>query len=541
MFRRLMFCSGISNLPFAPPQLGKETTSRYVRRVASLLAFLMRDKGEYSLTLPLPLSQLLHKVGKELPNGVTNKLCNTVLRVLISLWTTEWPPAIRSEIYDPTICYLTLMSINDDGTFAEPYQITNPIASLEFCMRACFVVEMHLNADPKQKTQDLNKQCDLLSRWFTEKHESTFNSLRSLQHRATALALSTPAAPRVWWADEENFDIMFYAGNKIEFSKFPEIFKAMEVDLIALWENRILRGLKLLTYYDEIMDDMSNKSDRYSFIIHPKNKCFANRDRLAAAISKDPEQSGRFLTGIRGPDGNRLWNVIELRRWLLDYSLFHCTLMTRTEMTAGSPARLTEVSCIEYCNTKARQDRGLYMMGKYLAVLCRYHKSRSMTSKDKLIPHALDAISTSLLIQDLSIARPFAELAVHLCFPNRLDIQSLYRTFLFVNNGALFQTNDITKRMRFYTGQTLGYEIGVADWRHISIAIRRKQSPKLLDLADKADENTASALQASHSMQTENRIYGLDDSASATGTHLALQSFLTAKYLQRLRHVVVKG
>jgi len=29
-------------------------------------------------------------------------------------------------------------------------------------------------------------------------------------------------------------------------------------------------------------------------------------------------------------------------------------------------------------------------------------------------------------------------------------------------------------------------------------------------------------------MQTENRIYGLEDSANATGTHLALQSFLKA-------------
>ena len=98
----------------------------------------------------------------------------------------------------------------------------------------------------------------------------------------------------------------------------------------------------------------------------------------------------------------------------------------------------------------------------------------------------------------------------------------------FCQQWVPFQTNDITKKMRYYTGQTLGYEIGVSDWRHISIAIRRKHCPALLEMADDSDKNTTSALQASYSMQTENRIYGLEDSANATGTHLALQSFLKA-------------
>jgi hypothetical protein len=42
-------------------------------------------------------------------------------------------------------------------------------------------------------------------------------------------------------------------------------------------------------------------------------------------------------------------------------------------------------------------------------------------------------------------------------------------------------------------------------------------------------------------MQTENRIYGLDDSASATGTHLALQSFLTASTEWQKRCLVFPG
>ena len=138
---------------------------RYCRHASSLMAFLLRNHREYELTIPKELAKLLSKVKKLLPNGVNNNLCNAIYRVLVYLWTTEWAPAIKSQIHDPTICYLALMSINSDGTFSDPHQITNPIASLEFVMRSCFVIEMHINADPKNKTQDLNKQCDLLACW----------------------------------------------------------------------------------------------------------------------------------------------------------------------------------------------------------------------------------------------------------------------------------------------------------------------------------------------------------------------------------------
>jgi hypothetical protein len=67
--------------------------------------------------------------------------------------------------------------------------------------------------------------------------------------------------------------------------------------------DKILLGLQLFTYYDEIMGDMSNKSDQYSMTTHPKNKCFANQDRLAFVITKDPVLSARFLTYESGhPD-----------------------------------------------------------------------------------------------------------------------------------------------------------------------------------------------------------------------------------------------
>ena len=81
------------------------------------------------MSVPEDVSKLLSKVTKCLKERITNSLCKVVNCLLIMLWTTEWPPAIQTEIHDPTIHYLALMFINENGSFMDSYPITNPSSS----------------------------------------------------------------------------------------------------------------------------------------------------------------------------------------------------------------------------------------------------------------------------------------------------------------------------------------------------------------------------------------------------------------------------
>jgi len=438
----------------------------------------------------------------------------------------EWLPSNTNVIPDPTIRFLALSTIGPSGSFLEPKEVTNPIAALEYCMRLVYLVEMHQRIG-KNKDQ-ISVEAEALSRWFIEKHESTFNSLRALTHRASALAKYADVVPRVWWLDRKDFQIMSYLGNTIKINKFPAMLSKMEDDLIHIWENDVLLGLGLRVNYQTLHDDITNKTPGYSFLDHPKNKGLKTQDLLMKAIIQDPHLSKLYLCPQSGPDGKPLWNVLNLRAWLFNYSQFSTVLISRIEMTAGSPARGTEVSCLQYRNTMERQGRGLHIMGDYVATLCRYHKSQSNTTYDKLIPHAVDAVCSDLIIQDLSIARPFAELAAFICFPDKPMFQTLYRTFLFVNNGHLFTTPQVTACLKKYTGLGLEYEAGVNAWRHISIAFRRKLAPKLLNLVEEADAETPAALQAAHSVQTENRVYGISGDSTITGSHTLMEEFVDA-------------
>ena len=71
-----------------------------------------------------------------------------------------------------------------------------------------------------------------------------------------------------------------------------------------------------------------------------------------------------------------------------------------------------------HCNTQTCHTRNLMVFDQHITLLCQYSKTTALTRHDKLIPHGLDAITSDILIQDLAMAHPFAQLAAEVCFGN---------------------------------------------------------------------------------------------------------------------------
>jgi len=314
--------------------------------------------------------------------------------------------------------------------------------------------------------------------------------------------------PRIVWTDHENYHTMRYLGNVIEFSEIHNVFEQMEKDAICLWETQVLMNCKLSVKTQNICDDLTNSTVGYSFLTDPRNTQFQSRDLLFSEIFRNDALRKQFITDRTDSDGRPIWNTQALQRWLFNYSKFEGLLLASIEMKAGSPGRGTEITCLEYKNTRTR-IRGLYMMGNHLAILRQYHKSSSISGVDKVIPHSVDAVTSDLIIQNLAIARPFAEIAAYLCYPDNNDVQGRYNSCLFINNKELFTTTGLTNMMKTLTRKHLSVGLGVNDWRHVSTAFRRKICPGLDELTEEDEDNTVDALQAGHSRDTENRIYGI--------------------------------
>lgn len=181
------------------------------------------------------------------------------------------------------------------------------------------------------------------------------------------------------------------------------------------------------------------------------------------------------------------------------------------------------------------------MLGKNLTMLRTYHKSGALSGLDKLIPHSIDGVTADLMIQDLALTRPFAEIAAHICYPDKPEIKEMYQTHLFVNNDKLFDTDQLSATMSRESTSHLGFGLRVNSWRHISTAFKRKLGRFAEELLEEDEQDTVEALQAGHTRATENRIYGLSPDALAGAAEDILPLFLQASTNWQLLMKTVPG
>ncbi|KAI6158487.1 hypothetical protein EDD17DRAFT_1488651 [Pisolithus thermaeus] len=517
--------SGISNTPFHK-HLYKSTMKQYILPVVALLAMLIRQEysGKDFTGSNNKLMELLAVLRIQDPEEGGRDALPLIHELLFQVWSTAWTHQGDGDIVDPTERCLALMMLRQDGAFKEPQEVTPVIARLEYCMRLTFLKEIHqrMHLDPESDELD---HCLALESFFTEKTRYTFSCLRSLQHRASSLAYDTMSLPQVWWTDTKTWKTMLYRGEQVCFVDLCKVFQETEAKLVQIWEEGILMGQDIRVEYDKIADDLVNKDVGYSFLSDARNPQLTHRDGLLRRFLQDQDAFSHFAM-IR--EGKIVWNRSGLQAWLRSYAELQSLLLLRAQMLSGAPSRGTELTAMTYRNTQTRPTRNLVVLGKHLSLLCQYLKTTALTGKDKLIPHALDAITSDILVQDLALARPFAEVAAKACFPEKPEVVDLYRNHVFVNYDRLFDSKDLSTIMTKHSLPILNFGLTINSWRHIQTAWKRKLGCAVEDIIEMDREDNVEALQAGHNRSTENRVYGISVEALAGAAEDVLPAYLNA-------------
>ncbi|KAI6009801.1 hypothetical protein EDC04DRAFT_2581486 [Pisolithus marmoratus] len=510
---------GISNTPFHK-HMHENTLKQYIHPVICFITMLLRD-----LWMIPDANMVILKLDDMLQEGSTDQshIVHQIHLMLLAVWTTPWSKDKHYIIPDPTESCLALLTLNQDGSFKHPKEVTKLIAKFEYCMRLTFLKEIRARASADTNVDEA-AACDDLQPWFNEKNYSTFAHLRSLQHRASAIAFSTMALPSIWWTDTEAWSSLSFKGNHITFSDVCKIFQDVEEDLVSTWENKVLKGLKLRVDYEHIVDDPSNRNVGYAFLFDSRNACFQDRACLVRSVV---EGHGPFAGFLLHRDDKLIWNKAALHAWLQDYADMQKLLLMHAEMLSGAPSRGTELTAMLYRNTQARDTWNLMVFGKHVTLLGQYSKMSALTGQDKLIPHALDALTSDILIQDLALACPFAEIAARICFADE-EVSQLYHDHLFVNFNRLFTSNDLSMVMAKYSLPWVKFAMTINPWWHIQTAWKRKFKCAMDDIVEMDTEDDVDALQAGHSRATENRVYGLSTHSLAGAAEDILPLFLQA-------------
>jgi len=472
---------------------------------------LLRDKGDYPLLLPPDVDALIEAFAQTPPpsqlppplfeNG-GNLYCIRLVEILTKIWTRTWEPTLGNFMTDPTMCFVTLSCIRRDYGWAEPTQVTPLLARMIYNMRTIFLFDLHFyDTGPV----DVRERYMMSEGWHCQGRPSTFDTLYSLQHLASSIAYQTPSLPAFTWYNDQRTEFVWH-GAKITLSMFREMGQELMQLTYEAFFDKVFLGIDW-SVSGYLADDLSNTSPGYSFVTDARNSKYYDRTAFMREIMETPHLREEFVIAVT-PQGTPLLNLARARTWLNDYSNALGWLMTNTEVEGGSPSRGTELTCIQLLNTPYR-TRGLYAIGPCIAIFCQYSKTSANMGRDTLIPHVLDAFSQEIIKIVAFKAHPFAQQLIKILYPNKPNLLSLWRTNLFVKYDRLFDTDDISSTLRMVSLKSLETPLGIRDYRQMSIFIRRMHCPTLESMFALSEDDNKAALQAGHSMATEERVYGV--------------------------------
>jgi len=383
---------------------------------------------------------------------------------------------------------------------------------------------------------DVSRQLDELLRFTTEKTESTFNSLRTLQHLASSFAFSTTSLPSVIWTDNADYTEFIFKGDKVHLNDIRSMLRAINSSTYDTLTDDVFLGHPFRVTYDHIADDLTSMATDYSFFTDPRNPQFLKHRRtLIDHVLGTPSLASQFIKGYDPKNGTPVWNLVRLRQWYHDHSRLLTTIAGRVQFLGGSPARGTEITCVQFRNTPTRK-RNLFALGRHIAIICQYNKTTAITGKEKLLPHSLDGFTADVLLQSILIARPFAQMVALILFPRTHPVHLLLHSHLFVHHDRLLDTEHLSDWMKSQSEPHIGVSACVSSWRTMQTALRRRHCPeyeRLLNYDD--DYESYGALQAGHSRSTENRIYGLSPESFMGRGEDVLFPFLKAS--TRIHHL----
>jgi hypothetical protein len=137
----------------------------------------------------------------------------------------------------------------------------------------------------------------------------------------------------------------------------------------------------------------------YSFLDDEKNPFHRQMKEFAK------QALDKHLTKVLPGSSSKVLDIMACKKWLIDLAELESLLMVSVEMKGGAPARGTELTSMLVRNT-AQRLRNTMALGKYLSIVRQYDKTTNLTQGDKLIPHAIDAVSADIIIQLHTFARP---------------------------------------------------------------------------------------------------------------------------------------
>lgn len=380
---------------------------------------------------------------------------------------------------------LILANVADSLRFKTPVEYTGFLAGLLYGCRLfllqAITMELPINEEETMEAWETRRIDAILTArrdWLINGTYSPANTIVTQLSFGLAIVKQTPGKIRVRWLDEEKTTLDF-EGTVFTTNGIKTMVKSLYQEAF--------QDLKWLTFSndrpealprdeDGFPDDLfsGGSSARTSFMRMDQERTTASVRLLISRLRRDQVRLGEFfseeflnLPGRPGRLQQSYLNPITVREWFRRCKELERTLLVLIHLTGGQPARGTEVTSIRLRDGPL-VDRNLFFLNGRVTIITRYHKGLAISGRLKNIPRFLPHPVGTILKAYIPYVRPLKDLLLGVCY-NQEPSDYLWAK----GPGECWDTEDLTRALRSFSGRLMGANLTCSAWRHVAVAFSR--------------------------------------------------------------------
>jgi superfamily II DNA helicase RecQ len=336
------------------------------------------------------------------------------------------------------------------------------LAGVVYCVRV-LGVEALLPSAQRDEQGDAEREEFLRKRrdFLADGSYSPMSTMLSLLAYGKHVALNTGNAGNSWWSTDKKTFYLY--GRPIIIRQFQKMARDVvgEAEQM-LWQELMWaaeQGQRFVVPLDRIVDDVTFTKRGISFVSRSSNGLAGGLQWMLERMTRSSE--GRKMRADGGG-----WRARLVRKFVRRIDRFLELLLFTVHMTAGQPARGTEITTLRHRNGFL-QDRNIFVMDGQVVMVTRYHKSQSQWDKPKVVPRFLPWRVGQLVAVYLAYLQPFREY---------LTVQVLgggWSDYVWADARGPWETERLTRVIARETEQRMGNRLTTHDYRHAAVGIGR--------------------------------------------------------------------
>jgi hypothetical protein len=447
---------------------------------------------------------------KTLPSHALDRAC---LDLCISLLDHR----LSGDIFESALVgFLAVLGIDEaNAAFYEAPNYTPKlsgfikITQLLVLQQAVYAVEDGRSDDPLEPLDDMRERFMLLD---TSTPFSWAISLRSYGKR---IRDSTTSLGYIQWS--EDGQRLSYRDLELSIQEF-QLFVCTQVQKAQ----QLLEKLFLLSVDEQradtvptlalgrIRDNPTNIENGWNFLKDKRNQgILPQRDTwLLQRVLQDDRLRDEFCS--LDNQQRVVWEPRVIQSYLRQVDAFLESLLLLVHISAGQPARGTEITSLQHTNTIFY--RNIFIEDGLVALVTSYHKGYTCTGTTKIIHRYLPREISELLIYYLWLILPFIQ-KIELLQAKQAGSRVPPSPFLWSYKGEAWSSQRLSTVMKRETSLQFKAPFAISTYRHIAIAISRRHLNGGGFRRDYDVEDGVSDRQTTHTSWTAGRLYarGLEE------------------------------